>query len=809
MKLDDIRFSAYADEALASAKLIAAVGNCEYIQTIHILMGLYRLRRGTAYKVLLQNGYTSGMLSEASVKYCIPKLGKKKRLEYSTRAYSVISSAETEARSMKCSEVGTEHLLMALLRDKSSNVYAHLKDVGINTEKVYKELLMSCGMSRITAERVYKLANSRQAKKKSILEEYTVNISDKAEKGELDTFVGRTDELLRMIQILGRRTKNNVCLVGEPGVGKTAIVEGFASMIAVGNVPDHLMKKKVLSLNISSLLAGTRYRGEFEEKMKNVLDELKNRGDVILFIDELHTLVGAGGSEGSASDAANIMKPALSRGELQVIGATTVTEYRKHIEKDSALARRFQRVDVDEPTPEATVDILRGVAPRYEEYHGVEITEEAIEAAVQLSVRYINDRFLPDKAIDLMDESCAHKVMDRVGISKEMVFGADRRRLSDMQLSLEEALRKDDMAQARKLHGYITNLRAMSQTNVGLTVTADDIAETLAIWTDIPVTRISETEQSRLLKLEDTLHRRVIGQDEGVSVVARAIKRARTGLRNPKRPIGAFLFLGPTGVGKTELSKTLAEALFGDEKNLIRVDMSEYMEKFSVSKLIGSPPGYVGYEEGGQLSERVRQNPYSVILFDEVEKAHPDVFNVLLQVLDDGIITDAQGRRIDFKNTIIIMTSNLGAEKIIDPGTLGFVGKQPTKEESYERMRDGVMEEVEKLFRPEFINRLDEIVVFKQLSEDEIKSIVRLQLDELRERVEKAAGVKVTFTPAVRSYIFKRGYDERYGARPIRRALQTYIEDPLSDFMLSESIEKGGKIRVGIKEDSVEIRQLF
>jgi len=608
---------------------------------------------------------------------------------------------------------------------------------------------------------------------------------------------------------LCRRMKNNPCLVGEPGVGKTAVVEGLAQLIASGNVPEILADKRILNLDLSSMVAGSKYRGEFEERIKKVMAEVKAAGNIILFVDELHTIIGAGGAEG-AIDASNILKPALSRGEIQLIGATTRTEYRKYIEKDAALERRFQPVYVEEPSKEETIDILQGLKRKYEIHHGVDIEDSAIVAAVVYSVRYINDRFLPDKAIDLIDEAASRKKLGLFSKDRSIINAENE--CEELEIQLEEALVEGRIQDASSLKTALEKTtkklekarqKLRDKESISLAIDDEDVAQVVSVWTKVPVSKISEAESSRLLKLEDTLHNRVVGQNEAVEAVAKAIRRGRVGLKDPKRPIGSFLFLGPTGVGKTELSKALAEAMFGNENALIRVDMSEYMEKHSVSKMIGSPPGYVGFDEGGQLSERVRKNPYSVILFDEIEKAHPDVFNILLQVLDDGHITDSQGRKVDFKNAIIIMTSNAGAQKIIDPKLLGFSGARDV-DKDHNDMKNNVMEEVKRMFKPEFINRIDDIIVFRTLTKDDIKDISAIMLKELKNRVKKQMGITITYGDSLKNYIFEKGYDKKYGARPLKRTIQNQIEDQLAEKILAGNIKAGGKISISVKDNVVE-----
>ncbi|MCR5213680.1 MAG: ATP-dependent Clp protease ATP-binding subunit, partial [Eubacterium sp.] len=796
----------------------------EYTDDRHLLISLYTVRKGLAYAVLTTNG-----IDTEDIHNLASKIQQENRFINSTgriakgftsRTEKCLERAEQVAEDMGAQEIGTEHLLCAILLDAHQDISDLVKKKNISFTRMLWDTLISSGVNKSDVEKYLKgkigekKAKDSGSKGVSNLDKFTRDITADAKAGNLDPVIGRINEIERLVQILGRRTKNNACLVGEPGIGKTAIVEGIAQLIADGSHIPGLNGKRILRLDISGMIAGTRYRGDFEERLKQTIDEIKNSKNVILFIDELHTIIGAGGAEGT-QDAANMFKPALSRGELQVIGATTREEYRKYIEKDAALERRFQPISVEEPTKEETYKILEGLRQKYGEYHHVIISDEAIHAAVDMSVRYINDRFLPDKAIDLMDEACSRKKLGNIkqsfGDSSYASNGLKQSdQIKDLVLQMEENLETGDIKAFNQSKRKLDKKKALKDNgkNIPLdidefgsltlkedsvemqVVSQEDVASVVSVWTKIPVNKINEKEQTRLMKLDTELHKRLIGQDEAVTTVANAVRRSRAGLRSPERPIGAFLFLGPTGVGKTELSKALAEALFGDEKSLIRVDMSEYMEKHSVSKMIGSPPGYVGYDEGGQLSEKVRTNPYSVILFDEVEKAHPDVFNVLLQVLDDGIITDAQGRRVDFKNCIIIMTSNLGANRIIDPKSIGFV-TDDSEETSYNDMKDRVMEEVKQAFRPEFLNRLDDIIVFRPLNEDEIMDISGIMLNELKNRVLTNTGIKMRYGLKVKKFIFEKGYDKKFGARPLRRSIQEYIEDPLAELVLSGQISPG------------------
>ena len=722
-------------------------------------------------------------------------------------ARRILDDSQYEARRLNSQEVGTEHILLALIKETDCVAVKLMASENVNIQKVYTDILLACGSDANTAKREYAaLKKSRNKSKTSTptLDQYSRDLTQEARMGNMDPVIGRTKEIERVMQILSRRMKNNPCMVGEPGVGKTAVVEGIAYLIAHDEVPDTVKGKRLLSLDLSSMVAGSKYRGEFEDRIKKVIGEVVSDGNIILFVDELHTLIGAGGAEG-AIDASNILKPSLSRGEIQMIGATTLNEYRKYIEKDAALERRFQPVYVDEPTRDEAVEILKGLRPCYEQHHNVDISDDAVEAAVDLSIRYITDRFLPDKAIDLMDEACSRKRLgfssDRHNYEKKKAVEAELTTLND---DLEKALMAGNIeaaaeVSARQKELAKKNARKQSSSQRNITVQENDIADVVSVWTKIPVSKLTEKESKKLERLESELHKRVVGQEEAVTAVSRAIKRSRVGLKDPKRPMGSFLFLGPTGVGKTELSKALADIVFGSEDALIRVDMSEYMEKHSVSKMIGSPPGYVGFEEGGQLSEKVRTNPYSVVLFDEIEKAHSDVFNILLQVLDDGHITDSQGRKVDFKNTIIIMTSNTGAQGIVDPKQLGFVTvSDETKE--HEKMKSNVMDELKRTFKPEFLNRIDDIIVFHALSEANVKDITGLMLKELKNRVQTQMDIELKFTDHAKKYIFGKGYDKKYGARPLKRAIQTYVEDVLAEAMLRGDVKKGDTVTVSTKK---------
>ena len=785
-----------------------------YIGTEHLLLGLLKEGSGVAAKVLMSMGVEENKIMDLIESLIAPSAGVAilDAEGYSPRTLRVLEAAQNEAERFKSSEIGTEHLLIALIKESDCAAVRLLNTMGVNLQKMYIETLVAIGED--TALYKEDFQNGKPVKKKGgdvtpTLSQYSRDLTQLAREGELDSVIGREEEIQRVIQILSRRGKNNPCLIGEPGVGKTAVVEGLAQSIVSGMVPDTVLDKRVLTLDLSGIVAGSKYRGEFEERVKKVLAEVKKAGNILLFIDELHTIIGAGGAEG-AIDASNILKPSLARGEIQLIGATTIEEYRKYIEKDAALERRFQPVTVEEPDEEKAVEILKGLRSYYEKHHHVHITDEGIRAAVQLSERYINDRNLPDKAIDLMDEA-ASKV--RLGSFKtpkqirEVEF-----RLKELDDEIEEAVRNLHMEDAKaakkekeellKLHEKQVKKYHRDADKKELTVGENEIAEVVASWTKIPVSKLTEQEGQKLAKLEKILHKRVIGQEEAVSAVAKAVRRGRVGLKDPNRPIGSFLFLGPTGVGKTEISKALAEAIFGNEQAMIRVDMSEYMEKHSVSKMVGSPPGYVGYDEGGQLSEKVRRNPYSVILFDEIEKAHPDVFNILLQVLDDGHITDAQGRKVDFKNTIIIMTSNAGAQSIVSPKKLGF-GSEEDEKQDYEYMKNGVMEEVKRIFKPEFLNRIDETIVFHALTKKDMKQIVTLLSRTLVERCEKQMDIELHIRDSVKAYIVEQAYDPKYGARPLRRMIQNKIEDELAEEILAGKIHRGDTVEVGLKKKEI------
>ena len=811
-----IRFTDKAEQALKNAAAFSKELHHSYIGSEHILVGLIREGTGVAASVLAE-----AEVKESSVVSLIDKFvsGGSKLMTadkggYTPSAKSILEQSEKEAIRLGSDSVGTEHLLIAILKNSDCIATRILNTLGISIQKLYNDILNIIGED-LPGQRIQSDSDDGiQSADTPTLSQYSRDLTELAYDGLLDPVIGRENEIMRVIQILSRRTKNNPCLIGEPGVGKTAIVEGIAQLIVSREVPDTIKGKRLLSLDIGSMVAGSKYRGEFEERIKKVIYEAQSSGNVLLFIDELHTIIGAGGAEGSL-DAANILKPALSRGELQIIGATTTEEYRKHIEKDAALERRFQPVTVEEPDETEAIDILMGIRHKYEEHHGLIISDDAVEAAVRMSMRYINDRCLPDKAIDLIDEA-ASRLKLRTVKEPDSIKHAEAK-LKLLSGEKEAYILHEDFAAAseaakkeKRLKKRLEKLNEeweSEKKSHKLTVTENDIADVVSIWTKIPVSRLNEKEAERIRNLDHTLHERIVSQDDAVTAVAKAIKRGRAGIKSPKRPIGSFLFLGPTGVGKTELSKALAECVFGSEDALIRVDMSEYMEKHSVSKLIGSPPGYVGFDEGGQLSEKVRRNPYSVVLFDEIEKAHPDVFNILLQVLDDGHITDSQGRKADFKNTIIIMTSNAGAENIIAPKVMGFSSGQDA-DRDYNIMKDKVMEEVRRIFRPEFLNRLDDIIVFRQLTKENMLSIADILLKEFTGRIYKEKGIRAEFTPEAKNVLINKGYDEKYGARPLRRAIQTMVEDSMADAILDGRIKEKDKIIIDADgDDSLSIRK--
>ncbi len=804
------QFTDKAQNALAQASRCARSLKQGYIGTEHILVGLLKEDTGVAAKVLADNGVETGQVMDMIRDLIAFENGVavKDREGYSPRAARILEEAHSQAARFGQKQTGTEHLLLALIKEGENVAVRLLNTLGANVQKIYVDTLIAIGQDGNLYKEDLGKKGDRKAKQ-STLEQYSRDLTALAREGKLDPVVGRDEEIRRVIQILSRRTKNNPCLVGEPGVGKTAVVEGLAARIVAGDVPFTVQNKRLLTLDLSGMVAGSKYRGEFEERIKKVIKEVTDDGNIILFLDELHTIIGAGGAEG-AIDASNIMKPSLARGEIQLIGATTIAEYRKYIEKDAALERRFQPVTVEEPTEEEAVRILEGIKGKYEAHHHVTITPEAVEAAVRLSSRYINDRNLPDKAIDLIDEAAASVRLHALDVPDKIREISDK--ILEMDQEMERAIRMEAFAQMAEIKMQqdalmkkkerLLKKREKREEENTLSIGENEIAEVVAQWTKIPVQKLAEKESERLLKLEKTLHKRVIGQEEAVTAVAKAIRRGRVGLKDPNRPIGSFLFLGPTGVGKTELSKALAEAMFGSEDAMIRVDMSEYMEGHSVSKMIGSPPGYVGFEEGGQLSEKVRRNPYSVVLFDEIEKAHPDVFNVLLQVLDDGHITDSKGRKVSFKNTVLIMTSNAGAQRIVDPKNLGFATeKSETKD--YEKMKSNVMEEVKRSFKPEFINRIDDIIVFHQLNNENMKEIVNLLASNLYKRCENQLGIHLTITAALKEHLVKKYADNKMGARPLKRAIQSVVEDALAEEILLKKVVPGDKVSAGFKNGKV------
>ena len=812
-------YTSQAKKALAYAVRTAEKCGHNYVGTEHLLIGLLNVEDGTAGMVLSEFHVDAGQLTELIDRLIAPggNTVTESRPDYTPRVRRVLENAEAEAARFKSRAVGTEHLLIAILKESDCVATRLLFTMGINIQKLYGAILTAMGEAPLqggasgnaNTGRGPQTRGGAQTSETPALDQYSRDLTELAREGKLDPVVGRGQEIERVIQILSRRTKNNPCLIGEPGVGKTAIVEGIAQSLVNGNVPDIVADKRLVSLDMSGLVAKSKYRGEFEDRIKKVINEVETAGNVLLFIDELHTIIGAGGAEG-ALDASNILKPALARGDVQVIGATTIEEYRKYIEKDAALERRFQPVQVEEPTEEESIEILKGLRKLYEKHHHVQITDEGVEASVRLSARYVNDRFLPDKAIDLMDEAAAKARLGMMHGSDEMM--QLNREIHQTELDMEHALQEGDIEKARTWKETRENLQAsreklekknrrVSKNKVPV-VGENEIADVVAGWTKIPVSRLTESEASRLQKLEETLHKRVIGQEEAVSAVSKAVRRGRVGLKDPKRPIGSFLFLGPTGVGKTEVSKALAEAVFGNEESMIRVDMSEYMEKHSVSKMIGSPPGYVGHEDGGQLSEKVRRNPFSVILFDEIEKAHPDVFNILLQVLDDGHITDSQGRKVDFKNTIIIMTSNAGAQSIIEPKKLGFGAKEDEKQD-HERMKASVMEEVKRIFKPEFLNRIDETIVFRALNKDDMKKIIGIMVRDLQKRCKEQLQIDLVVREAAKEFIVEKAYDRKYGARPLRRKLQDEVEDRLADALIRGEIHAKDRVIVTTKNKEI------
>ena len=806
-----IPYTDKAKKALNYANRLSRSSGCNYVGTEHILAGLLKEGTGVAAEVLTANNVELEALLKLIDELVAAgeEVTVADRDGYSPRTQMVLDRAREMADRFDSERIGTEHLLLAIIKEGDCAASRLLNTMGANPQKLFVDILAAMGEDPAQYREEIQRGRNEEATLTPTLDQYSRDLTAMARAGRLDPVIGREKETERVIQILCRRGKNNPCLIGEPGVGKTAIVEGIAQSLVNGNVPDIVADKRLVSLDMSGLVAKSKYRGEFEDRIKKVINEVETAGNVLLFIDELHTIIGAGGAEG-ALDASNILKPALARGDVQVIGATTIEEYRKYIEKDAALERRFQPVQVEEPTEEESIEILKGLRKLYEKHHHVQITDEGVEASVRLSARYVNDRFLPDKAIDLMDEAAAKARLGMMHGSDEMM--QLNREIHQTELDMEHALQEGDIEKARTLKETRENLQAsreklekknrrVSKNKVPV-VGENEIADVVAGWTKIPVSRLTESEASRLQKLEETLHKRVIGQEEAVSAVSKAVRRGRVGLKDPKRPIGSFLFLGPTGVGKTEVSKALAEAVFGNEESMIRVDMSEYMEKHSVSKMIGSPPGYVGHEDGGQLSEKVRRNPFSVILFDEIEKAHPDVFNILLQVLDDGHITDSQGRKVDFKNTIIIMTSNAGAQSIIEPKKLGFGAKEDEKQD-HERMKASVMEEVKRIFKPEFLNRIDETIVFRALNKDDMKKIIGIMVRDLQKRCKEQLQIDLVVREAAKESIVEKAYDRKYGARPLRRKLQDEVEDRLADALIRGEIHTGDCVIVTTKNKEI------
>lgn len=806
-----IPYTDKAKKALNYANRLSRSSGCNYVGTEHILAGLLKEGTGVAAEVLTANNVELEALLKLIDELVAAgeEVTVADRDGYSPRTQMVLDRAREMADRFDSERIGTEHLLLAIIKEGDCAASRLLNTMGANPQKLFVDILAAMGEDPAQYREEIQRGRNEEATLTPTLDQYSRDLTAMARSGRLDPVIGREKETERVIQILCRRGKNNPCLIGEPGVGKTAIVEGIAQSLVNGNVPDIVADKRLVSLDMSGLVAKSKYRGEFEDRIKKVINEVETAGNVLLFIDELHTIIGAGGAEG-ALDASNILKPALARGDVQVIGATTIEEYRKYIEKDAALERRFQPVQVEEPTEEESIEILKGLRKLYEKHHHVQITDEGVEASVRLSARYVNDRFLPDKAIDLMDEAAAKARLGMMHGSDEMM--QLNREIHQTELDMEHALQEGDIEKARTLKETRENLQAsreklekknrrVSKNKVPV-VGENEIADVVAGWTKIPVSRLTESEASRLQKLEETLHKRVIGQEEAVSAVSKAVRRGRVGLKDPKRPIGSFLFLGPTGVGKTEVSKALAEAVFGNEESMIRVDMSEYMEKHSVSKMIGSPPGYVGHEDGGQLSEKVRRNPFSVILLDEIEKAHPDVFNILLQVLDDGHITDSQGRKVDFKNTIIIMTSNAGAQSIIEPKKLGFGAKEDEKQD-HERMKASVMEEVKRIFKPEFLNRIDETIVFRALNKDDMKKIIGIMVRDLQKRCKEQLQIDLVVREAAKEFIVEKAYDRKYGARPLRRKLQDEVEDRLADALIRGEIHAKDRVIVTTKNKEI------
>ena len=805
-----MNYTEQANDVLRIAKNIAKELDHPYVGTEHLLLGLRKVYTGIAGQVLAISGVDEEKILKVVDELVSPvgSVALAHNPEISPRLAYILEESKAEALRFQSNQIGTEHMLLSLLHETDCVATRILLTLNISLQKLYQDILSVLGVD--PKEYQEELLQESGKKKEGVAQQYGTDLTAQAKEGKLDPVIGREEEIGRLMQVLSRRTKNNPCLVGEPGVGKTAVIEGLAAKIASGIVPEGMKDKRILTMDLAGMIAGSKYRGEFEERMKKLIHEVKAAGNIILFLDEVHTIIGAGGAEG-AIDASNILKPSLARGEIQLIGATTIVEYRKYIEKDAALERRFQPITVEEPTQEHCLNILKGLRARYEAHHHVQIEEEALEAAVKLSSRYINDRFLPDKAIDVLDEACSNvslrgfRVPDGIFALEESVTELSKEIEEEIcQRNMTEAslLRKERDEAAKKLEQIKKRFHKRNEDRT-VAVTEEDIAGVVSQWTKIPVQKLAESESARLNKLEQTLHKRVVGEEEAVSAVAKAIKRGRVGLKDPKRPIGSFLFLGPTGVGKTELSKALAEALFGNEDAMIRVDMSEYMEKHSVAKMIGSPPGYVGHDDGGQLSEQVRRHPYSVILFDEIEKAHPDVFNILLQVLDDGHITDSQGRKVDFRNTVIIMTSNAGAQAIIDPKKLGFNAKEDAAGD-YKRMKSNVMNEIKLIFRPEFLNRIDEILVFHPLDKEQMRKIVSMMCRELARRAKDQLGIKLDIRDSVKSHIVETGTDKKYGARPLRRAVQNQLEDKLAEALLSGEITRDSEVAVGMSKKEIK-----
>lgn len=803
-----ISYTNQAENAIKYAAKKAKEMQHPYIGTEHLLLGLRQEYSGVAGQILVRNGIEEEKIYQLMDELIVPQTEApvKSKPAESPRYKDILENSAKEAHRLHTTDVGTEHLLLSMIRDVDCVATRILITLNINLQKIFQDIMTAVGVD----PKEYQDELQEDGKSShSMMDQFCTDMTARAEEGKLDPVVGRDEEMHRLMQVLSRRTKNNPCLVGEPGVGKTAIIEGLAQRIASGVVPEKMKDKRIYTLDLPGLIAGSKYRGEFEERMKGLIAEVESSGNVILFLDEIHTMIGAGGAEG-AIDASSILKPSLARGELQLIGATTIAEYRKYIEKDAALERRFQPVSVEEPTKEQCLAILEGLKEKYESHHKVVIEEKALEAAVQMSERYITDRNLPDKAIDVLDEACSKVSLKGYKVPDNLTAMEDS--LKELVQQKEESIRRGDFAEAslvqkeqEQVEKKLEEVKKRFQKKTSSkqpSVTEEDIAEVVSAWTKVPVQKLAESDADRLKKLESVLHKRVIGQDEAVSAVARAVKRGRVGLKDPRRPIGSFLFLGPTGVGKTELSKALAEALFGNEESMIRVDMSEYMEKHSVAKMIGSPPGYVGHEEGGQLSDQVRTHPYSVVLFDEIEKAHPDVFNILLQVLDDGHITDSQGRKVDFSNTVIIMTSNAGAKAIVEPKKLGFATKEDPAGD-YKRMKQNVMDEVKMIFRPEFLNRIDETIVFHALDQTHMKKIVTLLCRDFTKRLADQLDIHLTLRESAKNLIVEKGTDAKYGARPLRRALQTELEDKLADAILNGEIKAGDHVEAGASKKEI------